>query len=335
MGIFHFLNVNNGDCSIIQHPTGHVTVIDVCNARKALYEDATINKLLEAVAKGGNFNQKANPVNPILYMQQHGMTEIFRFILTHPDMDHMDGVKDLLEEFGAINFWDTKNACVKTDWDGGPYRKEDWDFYSAIRDGRSTFSTNRMVIHAGARNKYFNLGDDGNSGGDGLHILAPTPDLSSTAIECDDYNDASYVILYRSNAGRIIVAGDSHDATWEHIIKNHRADVEDVELLIAPHHGRKSERSYDFLNIVRPKLTLFGNAPSEHLAYNAWNSRNLPIITNNQAGSVVVDTNGQEMQVYVTNEKFAQQQNANTFYSENHKSYYLGSIRVRAPLLQS
>lgn len=32
MGILHFLNVLDGDCSIIQHPSGHTTVVDVCNA---------------------------------------------------------------------------------------------------------------------------------------------------------------------------------------------------------------------------------------------------------------------------------------------------------------
>ena len=31
---FHFLNVKDGDCSVIEHGSGHVSVIDVCNARK-------------------------------------------------------------------------------------------------------------------------------------------------------------------------------------------------------------------------------------------------------------------------------------------------------------
>jgi hypothetical protein len=28
----HFLNVREGDCIVIQHISGHATVIDVCNA---------------------------------------------------------------------------------------------------------------------------------------------------------------------------------------------------------------------------------------------------------------------------------------------------------------
>ena len=30
MATIHFLNVKDGDCSVIEHNSGHVTVIDVC-----------------------------------------------------------------------------------------------------------------------------------------------------------------------------------------------------------------------------------------------------------------------------------------------------------------
>ena len=47
-----------------------------------------------------------------------------------------------------------------------------------------------------------------------------------------------------------------------------------VDLLIEPHNGRESGRSYDFLDTLNPKVTVFGNVNSEHLAYGAWSSRN-------------------------------------------------------------
>ena len=34
----------------------------------------------------------------------------------------------------------------------------------------------------------------------------------------DDYNDCSYVLLYRTGDRRIVFGGDSHDRTWEHIL---------------------------------------------------------------------------------------------------------------------
>jgi beta-lactamase superfamily II metal-dependent hydrolase len=325
VGIFHFLNVGQGDCSIIQHPSGHVTVVDVNHAKPPLTEGA---KLIISIMKE-NYAQKSNPTNPIEYMQERGINDVFRFVLSHPDMDHMGGIKALFEAFAPANFWDTANNCVKDDWNGGPYSRDDWDFYRSIRDGRNV-STKRLVLYAGARGKYYN-DDDAAGGGDGLHILAPTPALVSAANGNGDHNDCSYVILYRSRAGRILLAGDSHDATWRHILDNHADEVADVEVLLAPHHGRHSDRDFSFLDVVRPKLTLFGNASSEHLAYAAWSYRKLPIITNNQAGDVIIDTGGPQMQLFVTNEKYARATNPHTGYDQRLRGYYIGSLTAPAP----
>ena len=124
---------------------------------------------------------------------------------------------------------------------------------------------------------------------------------------------------------------DSHDATWEHILKTHRADVSNVDVLIAPHHGRKSDRDWDFLNIVNPKITLFGNADSQYLAYKAWSNRGLPIITNNQAGNIIIakndDASPQRLDFYVTCEAYARRENPNTLYSASYDAYYLGFIK--------
>ena len=150
-------------------------------------------------------------------------------------------------------------------------------------------------------------------------------------MENDDYNDGGYVILYRSrNNRRILIAGDSHDATWEHIIENHHSDVANVDLLVAPHHGRHSDRSFRFLDVVQPKVTFFGNAPSEHLAYGPWYNRDLTVVTNNQADCMVVDTDETLMNFYVTNKAFADkramEKGYQTRYSPKHRAYFLGHV---------
>ena len=282
----------------------------------------------------GNFNQKDYPVNPIAYLEQHGISDIFRFVLTHPDMDHMDGIRALFAAYPPTNFWDTDNSKTMDFGEGSPYDEADWRFYRSIRDGTINAGPKRLVLYAGSEGQYWNR-DDNNTAGDGLYILAPTRRLIGRANSSDDHNDGSYVILYCSAGGRVIFAGDSHDHTWEHILENYADDVKDVDLLIAPHHGRKSGRSYKFLDVVNPTLTLFGNAKSEHLAYDAWNYRKLPFITNNQAGCVVVDTNVRPMAVYVTNETYAKRQNASTLYSVAHRAYYIGVIKTHAALAQA
>ncbi len=181
-----------------------------------------------------------------------------------------------------------------------------------------------LTIYSGQQGEYWNK--NGDKAGDGLHVLAPTPNLVTDANKSGDHNDCSYVLLYRPGDYRIVFSGDSNNKTWEHILENHKTDVANIDLLIAPHHGRKSERTYDFLDILKPKLTFFGNAKSEHLAHSAWDTRDLPFITNNQAGCMVVETKSESIDVYVTNQKFAEAANEYTFYEERLKAWYYGPI---------
>jgi competence protein ComEC len=394
MPLIHFLNVRDGDCNVIEHSNGHITVIDVCNAAPVVMldqppaiqpeyqsffnglcgkppvasttplkssESILLSALLGAPAPKpmvaprdqnsillkaflgasapkapvlpmrtpklpGDFGQKDFPVNPIEYLKERDIKEVFRFVLTHPDMDHMDGIKEFFKEFKPANFWDTGNNKA-IDWSkqgSGKFNESDWKFYLSLRDGgKGQTNPTRLTLHSDDRGKYYNIDEDGNPGGDGLYVLAPTPELIAGSNEkCENYHGCSYVILYKTNKHRIVFGGDSHDETWEHILAHHKADVTDVDVLIAPHHGRASNRSYDFLKVLNPALTLFGNAPSEHQAYGAFSSRKLPIITNNEVGCVLIDAGTDPMNVYVTNKTFAQRENQYTFASPLHKGYH-------------
>lgn len=331
---FHFLNVNDGDCSIIKHGTsGHVSVIDVCNARKVTTQRVA-SEMLKAVTdartkEGGNYWQKANPDNPIEYLKKFGEQSVFRFALTHPDMDHMDGIKDFFVAFDPTNFYDTNNTKTMGSFQGSPYRQEDWQFYQNMRDTKPQSNPKRITLYSGDNGIYRAKDWNGTPPGDAFYTLAPTPHLieQANANPKTDYHDASYVFLYQAAGGRILLPGDAFDATWEHVIATWKDRIEDIDLLIAPHHGRDSGRSYDFLTTLKPKMTFFGNAPGEHLAYPAWRQRNLEYITNNQAGSMVVDCGGKNLTVYVTNKTFARDRNPNTFFSQEYQAWYLQEVR--------
>jgi len=73
-------------------------------------------------------------------------------------------------------------------------------------------------------------------------------------------------------------------------------------------------------------MTFFGNAESEHLAYAAWRNRDLEFITNNQANSMVVDTAGSNLTLYVTHETFARAYNPDTWWSETFQAWFLKEI---------
>jgi competence protein ComEC len=308
MARVHFLNVGNGDCSIIEHSSGRVTMIDICggNTNEVVKKaEAVILEALEpSTQPSGNYRMRRRPTNPIEYMKRNGIGRPFRFILTHPDCDHLDGFDALCEEFGMVNFWDNGLRREKPGFDGGRYKEEDWDRYEEVRDGKQDGLT--VVRHlAGSKFTFANQGTP-EERGDCLDIVAPDAALVKEANETEDPNDGSYVIVYRSAGGKIVFGGDGHDLTFDYVLKHHSSAVSNCAVLIAPHHGRDSDRSHDFLDTLKPSLTLFGCAESEHLAYEQYNRRRLMKITNNQAGNVVMEPRSEGIDVFVENKKFAQ-----------------------------
>jgi competence protein ComEC len=311
MSTIHFLNVLEGDCNIIQHDSGRITVIDISNASNAIEtpEEARARNSIERkemisrtqVPNGKiDYKQKHIPDNPIQYLKKLGVTSIFRFVITHPDMDHLDGIKDLYEDFTIVNTWDTdNNKKIDINSHFGGYNKEDWQFYTKLRSGRHE-QTKRLT--------YFDTHDCIYWNQDYIKILAPSKELLENANESSgDYHDASYVLLYtppKKGGGnwKIIFSGDSHDSTWEHILEKYAKEVSNIDVLFAPHHGRDSKRNYDFLKTLNPKVTLFGNASSEHLAYTSYSGIK---ITNNQAGYVILDITNDTLDIYVKNLEFA------------------------------
>jgi len=325
MAVIHFLNVLEGDCNIIEHDSGRLTMIDISNAYNDIdtEEEKTVQtskereerRLRTQVPTGKiNYKQKETPDNPILYLRKLiKPTEIFRFIITHPDMDHIDGIKDLYDEYFVRNTWDTDNKKeLDLEHFGGGYNKDDWKFYKEIRDGKFT-KTTRLTYFDENNCLYWNQ--------DNVKILAPSRKLLKDAIESGDYNDSSYVILFtppKKNGGnwKILFGGDTHDVAWNHIIKQYSKEVENIDVLFAPHHGRDSKRDYSFLDILKPRVTMFGNASYEHLAYDKYPK---PKITNNQAGYVVLNVTETEITFYVKNLEFAKDYKAKKGWNTTSK----------------
>lgn len=329
----HFLNVDPGDCTIIEHGSGRITMVDICDGFTPEEISEAINSTAfnggewtKVLVKGanGNYKMKDNLTNPLAYLNSIGINDIFRFVLTHPDMDHMDGIKALADQVNISNFWDTGVQKEKPNFSGSPYREEDWNQYIKFKNG---IGAKAIAMLAGEYFQFANRNENNEAGGDGLYILAPNEELVKEANNNGDVNDASYVLLYRSAGGRVLLPGDAHDKTWEHVLNNYARDVENCSIMVAPHHGRDSDRSYDFLDRIRPKLTLFGNAPSEHLAYDKWNQRDLPFITSNQAGNIVLECTDGRINVFIENYSFAQK-HAKYPNTTNSQGYYLYDVII-------
>ena len=293
----HFLNVMEGDCSIIEHDSGRITVIDICNGNVSQSTESLVQN--EKFSKtAGNFHMKDHPTDPIAYMEGIGVSDIFRMIVTHPDMDHMDGLERLFKTFNVVNFWTTENDKGDPDEGNmGRYKIEDWWCYKRNRNSKD--SPTALQKRSGATGDYWTK--------DGITILTPTAELIRKANDSGEYNISSYSFLHTTPGGhKILFGGDTEDDAWNHILENYRDMVSNVDVLIAPHHGRKTGGNDDYLDVLKPKLTLLGNAKSRHLDYASWNIRNLLHITNNEAGNVMVEEDETaHLFVYLENQTFA------------------------------
>ncbi|WP_175947623.1 ComEC/Rec2 family competence protein [Burkholderia pyrrocinia] len=321
MAKVHILNVSPGDCTLIEHNSGRITGIDICCGnlevrQKAAAVENRASSLLdiflkEERKKGGDFHMCERPSNPINYIKAHGLGKLFRFIVTHPDMDHMDGLMKLHNEVGFYNFWDTGARRKKPDFDGFyRYNEDDWNLYDSLIHKRVESVTVLKKI-AGDIFAYASKKDENGKAADALYILAPSKDLLSDPNENDDINESSYVLHYNTQSGNMIFPGDAHDASWEYVIKNNSNLKGNCSFLLAPHHGRHSDRSYEFLNFLEPKLTVIGCSPSKYIDYGQWSRRNLEILTSNQAGNIVLDIHEGYYDVYIENDEFSRANGGN------------------------
>lgn len=327
MATIHFLNVLEGDCNIIQHNSGHLSVIDVSNAYNSddTPEEKKAKEVKDKEIKTRNFvpsdkinyRMKEHPDNPITYIRDKlKIKDIFRFIITHPDMDHLDGIKDFYTEFSVTNTWDTDNN-KELDLKKFPpkFNSDDWKFYTNLRN-ESFKGTKRLILNPSNSSSYYKE--------DGIKILAPSPDLVKSGNESGNIHDLSYVLLFtfpKKNGGtwKIVFSGDSHDNTWDYILKNHKSEVTNIDVLFAPHHGRGSDRDFSFLDTLNPKVTLLGNASSTHLAYDCYKPLR---ITNNQAGYVIIDITEDRLLFLVKNKEFSDNYRNKEKRKWGESSYY-------------
>lgn len=202
---------------------------------------------LEAQAKAKN-----ELTDPIEFLQKkYPFERIWRFVLTHPDLDHMRGLKSLHEKIGFDNFWDTGHTkpapSFRSDDD-----KVDWEFYQQLRTGN--LSHNRKVYNRGACLFAFGMDEFGRPGGDGIEILSPTLDLVSACNSAGKSNGLSYVLRAWHAGKSVLLPGDAEDDAWEIMVQFYGNNLKS-DFLKASHHGRDSGYHLNAVQLISPILT--------------------------------------------------------------------------------
>lgn len=286
----HFLNVGEGACTIIQHVDKKVTMIDVCCASD---EERTDNN-----------------TNPTDYLKGLGIKSIFRYIQTHPDRDHMDGLNSIAK-YKIYNFWDIRNSKKQSDEDGR-YKAEDWECYQKLRE--SEVDPKAVRFYANDTKKYFAADDNGVKRNDFFQILSPTREMVDEANETAEWNDSnncSYVLLYTIENRKVLFCGDIGKAVLEEIVVKYKNELKDIDVLVAPHHGRKGDiDDFSFLKLMNPKLVIMGNVPAGDSAKDEYLKAVNDVLSTEDAGDIVLKISHGNIFVYIKNRRLAFVENA-------------------------
>jgi len=285
--------VGEGDTTYIVHGSDNFTIIDCC--LRAHNRDAIIKELEEKSSGKG----------------------VRRFISTHPDQDHFGGIEYLDDEQPILNFYVVKNQASKT------VETESFKRYCQLRDGDRAF-----YISKGCTRKWMNIEDD-ERGSSGIDIHWPDLDnqhfkqaLKDAKAEVE-YNNLSAVIRYSiKNGPSFMWLGDLETWFMEEIEED--IDLPETTVVFASHHGRSSGKiPNSWLDKLKPKVIIIGEAPSRHLHY----YKGYSTITQNRAGDVLMDCVGSRIDFYVGSDSYGRR---DWLANEWRSAYpnYIGTLNI-------
>ena len=252
----------------ILHNSDNFSIIDCC------YEDEKQQNLILDIIK--------------THVDKKGIT---RFISTHPDEDHIKGLVELDDKIHILNFYVVENLATKED------QTDNFKRYCELRDG-----DHHYYVYKGCKRKWMNKSDE-ERGCSGINFLWPDlgnkdfKNVLESVKEGNSPNNLSPIFTYSVENGVVMMWMGDMETEFLDKIKD-EIDWPKVDVLFAPHHGRKSGHvSSDVLKKLSPKVIVIGEAPSEDLNYYS----NYNTIKQNSSGDITFICKGEAVRIYVEN----------------------------------
>ena len=238
----HFIDVGQGDSTYIELPDGTDILVDA------------------------GISSEGSTVVEYLKSQERNI-DIEYLIATHPDSDHVGGMKEVLNELNVKNF----------------YYPGDAESYSA------TWNTITAMVSLRDCNMVdVQSGTTLNISGVNIKFVHPNKDYKST-------NEDSLVMLIDYNDTEILLTGDAEKQTEKDMINE--GLLQDIDILKVGHHGSDSSTTQEFLNKTKPENSIIsvGNNSYGHPTSNVLNrlsSVGSKVWRTDFNGNIVVSTNG-------------------------------------------
>ena len=292
MTLIKSFSVGNGDMFYIKHASDNFSIIDCCLSDE----------------------NKEDIVDEITEESKDKI--ITRFISTHPDEDHIQGLDYLDDNIKILNFYCVKNEATKEE-ETTAFKK-----YCELRDSDKAF-----YLFKGCSRKWMNQTDD-ERGSAGINILWPEvtnkfyKDALEDAKNGESPNNISPIVKYSMNEGLTMIWMGDLETDFMNNIKDDLS-LPKCAILVAPHHGRNSGKvPQELLNDLDPEIIIIGEAPSSNLNY----YQNYNTITQNSAGDITFDCKPGKIHIYVSNTNysvsFLDDENMNTY------SGYIGTLNI-------
>jgi competence protein ComEC len=296
---FHFLNVGHGDCTFVELPSGRLMMVDINNS--VSLPDDDVNALAAShnldpgdfVTRGSyRIGQSWEDYYESLLVDPHDYysqffpgRRVFRYIQTHPDMDHMSGLHRFFwqGEIGLENFWDTAHTREhdEEEFKNSRYSYIDWQVYRLLRGGSGPKDSTHKVLthHRHAAGSYWS--------DDSIEILSPTPELVADCNIKGQVNDLSYVLKLSFGGRSVILAGDAEGSAWGAMAAELPAGKLDCDILKAAHHGRDSGHHAGALELMDPHMVICSVGKKPHTdASHKYKAQGAEVFSTRSRGSL-------------------------------------------------
>lgn len=190
----------------------------------------------------GSYGDKNEMFSPLMYLKKKlGVERLDYVIISHPHKDHIEDI---------LNF---DELSPKALYRPGHLKKE--DVMKGVRDEDKKIFEKYFDIdqkYSVSVKSSNNPSKPENNGG------VEIENFCSKNCGISNINNHSIVTIITYAESKILLPGDNEKTSWDELLKkqNFKSAIKDVDILLAPHHGRESGYYPDLFKYIKPKLTI-------------------------------------------------------------------------------